>query len=69
MSDIVERLRRYAAGLLETQRGSLCAEAADEIEGLRAALADTARPEISPWWVPRSFHEAMLKNARGSGQK
>jgi hypothetical protein len=36
---------------------------------LEEALADAARPEVSPHWVPRSWHDAMMRNASLAPQR
>ena len=43
MTDIVERLREFSTE-------PLCSDAADEIERLRAALADRSTCRCRRWW-------------------
>lgn len=45
MSDLVERLRRWAEIAATTETATLCEEAAREVERLRAELIEARRPK------------------------
>lgn len=63
-ADEIERLN-HGNDTLRDELGvadALVESAQADVERLRAALDDAARPEASPYWVPRSWHDAMMRN-------
>lgn len=67
----IDQAKAFAALLIEIADYKVTVHAArlraeetgTRVNELEAALRDAAQPEISPHWVPRSWHDAMMRNA------